>query len=161
MKTKTLLFTCLLLGISAISLSAQDWPPVPEPTGTKSITFATDWWWGYSVPVFCADENGNFVQVDFLQGTAYAHCTWHYVDGVYQWARVSSHGEAVGESGEVFRIHEIDKEIVAQGINPWHYNFIGSEGTQYIGTLVWDFINDPDMENLIVEKAVCLEKKKK
>jgi hypothetical protein len=133
-------------------LSAQ-WPDT-LPSGTKSITFVVEW--NIFTPVFCDGQ-----QVDYLQGTAIAHCQWHFKNGNYVGATVNSHGTATGMYGEEFKIQEKDKEIEAKGINPWHINLIGNMGHHYIGDITWDFVNDPNMENLIIGKALCLEKKVK
>jgi hypothetical protein len=156
MKTKKFLLLCLFIGIGMTKLYAQDWPPFVPPDGTKSMTFSSVWTWGYSTPVYC-----NNMQVDYVTGTAYAHCVWHYVGGVYVWARVSSHGVATGESGEVFKVQETDKEIESPLNRYLHVNLIGDRGSHYILFITWDLVNDPSMENPIVSKAVCVHSGKK
>lgn len=36
-----------------------------------------------------------------------------------------------------------------------NYNLIGNKGNQYVGTMIWDWVNDPLLENPAVIKAIC------
>jgi len=151
MKTKTFLFLCLLSGMGFIQLSAQ-----PDlPTGTKSISFTQEWSWGYSTPVIC-----NGVQVDYITGYPVAHVTAHFENGNFVFSNVITHGDVYGEHGEVFKLSELDKNLAAVGTT-WHFNLKGDRGNHYISAVTWDMINDPFMENLVIDKAVCVENGKK
>ena len=166
MKTKTFLLLCLFLSIGLTQLSAQnDFPPVIN--GTKSVAFTMNWDWigGYFTPVYCPNEQGVLEVADYVTGTLTAHAVWHFVNGQMRWYNVISHGEVIGESGETFTISEQDKGTYsAEGIDlgaTWHFNLKGDQGNHYLGSITWVGTADPDYENLIINKAVCVEKKKK
>jgi hypothetical protein len=146
MKTKTFLLLCLLSGIGLAQLSAQ--------SDTKSISYSEEWSWGYFTPVYC-----NGVQVDYVTGYPIAHVTAHFVDGTPVSSNVITHGEVYGEHGEVFKLSELDKNYI--GGTTWHFNLRGNLGNHYMGTVIWDWINDPYMANLVIDKAVCVENGKK
>ena len=152
MKTKTFLLLCLLSGIGLTWLSAQ---PVVE--GTKSIILCVDGY-PYWQPIYCNGE-----QIDYFTGTTSIHQVLHYVNGVPVFAINNVKGEATGEnSDEVFTVKENGlNNIVGQGISTWHFNLIGNQGSHYIGTMTWDWMNDPLGEHLIVDKAICVENRKK
>ena len=137
MKTKTLILLCLLLGIGFTQLSAQ------------SVSYYMEW--DYWTPIYC-----DGVQVDYVTGTATAHVVEHYTDGELVWLKMHSYGEVTSESGEVFTLHnDQTKEDLTEVT--WHFNLDGENGTHYIGSFYWNFIEDPDMENLIVNQSVCIE----
>ncbi|MCD4723681.1 MAG: hypothetical protein K8R63_02475 [Bacteroidales bacterium] len=138
MKTKTFILACLFLGIGFTQLSAQ------------SIVVNTTW--DYWCPIYC-----DGVQVDYLTGTAIAHCVFHYdANGDLVWGNYTIRGEATStNTDEDFSIKEKDK-YDSSGIITWHYNLKGNDGSHYIGSFEWDMINDPDMLNLTINNAVCL-----
>ena len=89
MKTKTFILACLFLGIGFTQLSAQ------------SIVVNTTW--DYWCPIYC-----DGVQVDYLTGTAIAHCVFHYdANGDLVWGNYTIRGEATSDyTGEDFSIKE-------------------------------------------------------
>ena len=138
MKTKTLFLLCLLLGFGFTQLSAQ------------SVNYTMEW--EYWTPIYCGG-----VQVDYVTGTATAHVVEHYTDGELVWLKMHSCGEVTSESGEVFTIHnDQTKEDMTEGICTYHFNLDGEDGTHYIGSFTWDWINDPYMENMVIEQSVCI-----
>jgi hypothetical protein len=127
MKTKAFLFIFLLFGISMAQVSAQG-----------SDTRAWQGWFqsSYYTPVFCGD-----VMVDYLEGGV---ISVHYVvfrrDGKYQWETDKLKGEVTSQTGEVFKISELDKTYFTDHwYVTWHYNLIGNRGTHYIGTLTYSY----------------------
>jgi hypothetical protein len=161
MKTKTFFLICLLSGIGLTRLSGQVFPPVVE--GTKSVAFTMEWDWigGYFTPVFCPNKQGVLEQVDYVTGSVTAHAVWHFVNGNKMWYNVITRGDVEGTSGEVFTISEQDKgSWTTEGDDlgaTWHFNLKGDQGNHYLGSVTWD----PGMPDLIINKAVCVENKKK
>ena len=127
MKAKKILMLCLLLGIGVTKLSAQTyvytWPDAP-----------------YYTPVFCDD-----VLVDELNGTVTWHAVWHCEGDVLIFANITAHGTATGTNGETFKVHEKDMEQTSEGYNIYHVNLKGDNGNHYIGTILFDFSNYPEL----------------
>jgi len=104
-------------------------------TGTISGYHEFD---NYELPVFCNNE-----QVDVLLGKLYVHYEQHWNNGNFMWANHEIKGEAVSTSGsgEVFKLidipHKYDPNLAFQYET---YNYIGNQGTHYVGTLAWDNI---------------------
>jgi hypothetical protein len=165
MKTKTFVLLCLFLSIGLTRLSAQAFPPVVE--GTKSVAFTMEWDWigGYFTPVYCPDDQGVLVQVDEVTGSVTAHAVWHFVNGQMLWYNVITRGEVEGKYGEAFTLSEQDKgKFSAEGADlgaTWHFNLKGDKGNHYLGSITWAGETDPNFEYLIINKAVCVDKKKK
>jgi hypothetical protein len=150
MKTKTFFMLCLLSGMGLTQLFAQ--PPV-VPDGTKSVSFKFEITVPIWTPLYC-----NGVLVDNLGGTLKLHHIWHYIDGVDIWCIVKAEGVLTGQhTGEVF----IYKEITQRHFHydncflTFHYNAKGDQGNHLTGSMTYDFCNDPNMENLVINKAVC------
>lgn len=141
MKTKTLLLICLLLGIGSTQISAQ----------TKTVKIEGFVPNGYWIPIFCGD-----VQVDFLAGDFSYKVEIHYIDGIPTWQLGQVKGQLTSSTGEVFKLKETDmKHGYYGGDMTFNYNLIGNKGTHYIGTMIWDWVNDPLLENPTVIKAIC------
>lgn len=86
------------------------------------------------------------------------HQVWHYTDGLDIWCIVKAEGELTGQNtGEVFTYKEIDLRHFHYDncVLTFHYNARGDQGNHLIGTMTWDFCNDPNMQNLTIEKAIC------
>jgi hypothetical protein len=68
-----------------------------------------------------------------------------------------SHGEATSSYPpfEVFKLSGLDHVGHLATVDKFRCNFVGTLGTHYIGFFIWDFTNDPNMENIISTKAVC------
>ena len=149
MKTKTLFFVCLFLGIGLTQLFAQVPPPPDNKNGTGTVSGYHEYDdWAY--PVFC-----NGLQVDQLEGTIYVHYEVHFNNGNFVWALHVVSGELASTnpgSTEVFKIHDIphkydpNKEFQYES-----YNFIGNQGSHYVGKLAWNNIT----WELTIVKAVC------
>jgi hypothetical protein len=165
MKTKTVLLICLLGSFGIIRLSAQVFPPVVE--GTKSVAFNMEWDWigGWFTPVYCPNEQGELIIADEISGSVSAHAVWHFVNGNMVWYNVITRGEVEGKSGEKFTLSEQDRgKFSAEGIDlgaTWHFNLKGDQGNHYLGSITWLGEVDPNFDNLIINKAVCVEKRKK
>ena len=145
MKTKTLLLLCLLLGIGLTQVSAQN---DKNGNGALSLYGVWDWYWQ---PVYC-----NGVQVDNLSGTV----TWHAIFIHKNWVPMKSNAHYSGVvhgdwTGENFKLSETDKQDYITGILTWHFNLIGDKGSHYIGSMTIDLINDPNGENIIIDKMIC------
>ena len=137
---------CLLSGIGLAQLSAQTGSVVTKVSGLE----------GYAEYVVnCNDE------VDVLSGVYSMTYIWHYKDGNFIWGTSCVRVEAISENtGEIFTGHANYKYTEATGLNTWHLNFIGNMGTHYIESFTWNAITDPDMEHIVVNKVVCIEKGK-
>jgi hypothetical protein len=142
MKTKTFFVLCLFIGMATFRLSAQ-------PDLTKS--FAMKETWMLWTPVFCDGQ-----VIDYVSGIVEANSVYHFAGGILLWATISSHGEVTGQSGEVFKVMEKDRNIFPLGIDPYHINLKGDQGNHYILSLIYDFANDPAGEHMTVLKAVCV-----
>jgi len=146
MKTKTFLCLCLLLGIGLTPLSAQT-----QSVATKEIS-EIDFW---ETVINCDGET------DVLIGTYSMTYIWHYNNGNFVWGKSSLKVEATSEdTGEIFTGHANYKHTEATGLVTWHFNFNGNMGTHYIESFTWNSITDPDMEHIVIDKVVCIEKGK-
>ena len=129
MKAKVFLFVCFFIGISTISVDAQD----------KANKADQDWVVGtYYSPVFC-----DGVMVDYLEGGT---IMVHYVFRMFKNGKLLAKeidqikGEVLSSSGETFTIRETDKYIYDDNwVLTWHYNLIGNQGTHYTGTLTYNY----------------------
>lgn len=136
MKTKTLLFLCLFLGLGLTQLSAQN-----KAVQYKVMDAE------YHTAAFCGG-----VQVAFLQGTARLHIVYHE-DFKSGWFEIDQYkGEAVSVgftdengnfvpgTGEDFEVKEIDHfSFPNYPYVMWHYELKGNKGTHYIGFLYFDW----------------------
>jgi hypothetical protein len=140
----------LLLDFGLLQVSAQY--PVP-PDGTKSVQFRLINVPGVQ-PVYC-----DGVLVDMLTGTWSCHAVWHYVDGNWIWGASHVSANYVSDfTGEVFTDLEHDPMYNHNDcLVNYNFNMKGNKGSHYISSITWDLCNDPNMENLIVHKAVCVE----
>lgn len=141
MKTKTFLFMCLLVGIGWTQISAQ----------TKTVKIEGFVPNGYWIPIYCGDA-----QVDFLAGDFTYKVEIHYIAGIPTWQRGQVRGQLTSSAGEVFKLKETDMKHDYYGCDmTLNYNLIGNKGNHYIGTLIWDWCNDPLLMNPTVIKAIC------
>jgi hypothetical protein len=106
MRTKTILFLCLLLGIGLTKLSAQNGK---DGTGSVVSYYPNGDFW---TDIWC---DGVFV--DFIVGEATGHVVDHYKNNVFQWEDWTYRGTAIGLHGDIYTFDEIDKfDIPKQGI---------------------------------------------
>lgn len=142
MKTKTFLLICMLSGIGLNQISAQNGK---DGTGSTSSYYV---WDQFEMPVYC-----NGVLVDYLVGSVAYHEIIHFKDGVWVWIINQDKGEAISSfTGEVFKVKEngrTDKGITSAILKG---NYIGSKGSHYIMTVLWDFITG----EITYIKTVCL-----
>lgn len=149
----SLLFACSKSDDPVVAGSQQSLKSI-NAKGTGSVS--TFWVWdSYWQPVYCGDE-----MVDYLIGTANVHTLLHLKNGNPIFENVHIEGLVYSpNSKEEFKLSEHDKLDYASGILTWHFNLIGNYGTHYIGTMSWDYVNDPNMEHIVIGKAMCLENK--
>jgi hypothetical protein len=145
MKTKTLLFICLLIGVGLTQLSAQNGN---DGTGVVNITIPTDYW----LPVY---SDGN--QVGDLGGVVKWHAQFFYKDGIL--VRVFSHIKDIMvenfNTGEIFKCHELLKTDLVDVFSTDRFNLIGDQGTHYIGYMtIHDWSNDNPYGILTIEKVI-------
>src|SRR5512133_2793128 len=145
MKTKAFFVLCLLAGIVALPLSAQN------SNSSDSKTFQGWFMSSYWSPVYCGDS-----LVDNLSGgTISVHYVAHIEDGKYRWETDQIKGEVQSQTGETFQIREVDKYTVTDHwVLTWSFNLIGDGGTHYIGTLTLDYGTGV----ITVGKTVCIYK---
>lgn len=144
MKTKTFFMLCLFLGIGLTQLSAQ---PAAPPNGTGTIKFTVEIN-PYTSPAYC---NGELADEITGSGTTYALV--HYKDGNKVWFNYHYIGTATSDyTGEVFQVKENDyKQYQSETIWAFHVNFIGNQGSHYIGAWTVDWGNG----TVTIDKAVC------
>ena len=135
------LATALLLFFCSFSIIAQSQKAL-DNRAVVTIEEWTDYW----QPVIC-----DGVQIDYLTGSVLQHKVYHYKDGELVKQETHTYGEVISTGGEVFKLNEKDKEFVTEGSVVWHFNLVGNQGSHYIGTMYWDYINDI----FIVDKAIC------
>lgn len=141
MKTKAFLMICLTIGLGLSQVSAQTRNGKIEGTVPG----------GYFIPVYC-----DGALVDYITGDFSYKVEIHYIDGIPTWQLGHLKGQGASSSGELFSIKETDKKHgYFGGDMTLNFNLIGSKGSHYIGTLVWDWFNDPYLENPVVVKAIC------
>jgi len=141
MRTKTFLLMCLLICIGLTQISAQ----------TKTVKLEGFVPNGYFIPIFC-----DGTQVDYLAGDFSYQVEIHYVDGIPIWQHGQVKGQLTSSSGEFFKLKETDMKHAYYGCGmTLNYDLIGNKGNHYIGTLIWDFCNDPLLQNPTVIKAIC------
>lgn len=141
MKTKVFLLGCLFLGITAVSVQAQD----KSNRAEQSWTVGTFW-----SPVVCGGQ-----LVDVLEG---GEITAHTISRTFKKGSilvkeiVQIKGTVTSKSGEVFKIKEFDKwNKTVHWEGYWRYNLIGDQGSHYIGTLYYDYSTG----KITVGKTVC------
>jgi hypothetical protein len=152
MKTKTFLLLCLCLGIGLTQLTAQVLPP-DIPTGTKSVSFRFEVTTTFWTPLYCGDE-----LYDILGGTLKLHHIWHYDNGLDIWCVYQAEGELTGKNtNEVFKYKENGQRHFHHDncFVTFTYNAKGNKGTHLTGSMTWDFCTDPDMENMVIDRAIC------
>ena len=148
MKTTTFFFLCFSFGIGLTHLSAQNGN---NGDNNKSVKISRVF--NYWQPVVC---NGS--EIDWLLGTTTLSGIQHFKDGVAIWEYFRNSGVVNSTvSTEEFRVKEVDKQYVVGNDNPyyvtWHFNLIGDQGSHYIGYMTWDLrINE-----MTVDKFVCVE----
>jgi len=146
MKTKTLYSLCLFMCMALAQISAQS--PVVT-TGAKPVSFKGDLAQGAFAPVYC-----DGALTDYLTGPITFHDVWHYIDGLDIWCIYQINGVFTSQiTGEVFVYKEMGEKHLNYDncIITWPFNMRGDQGTQYIGTLTWDFCSNI----FYVDKAVC------
>jgi hypothetical protein len=148
MKTKTLLFVCLLLGMSLTQVSAQKWPKGShnEPL---FFTYTGEW------PIEC-----DGVLVDMLAGELRYHLSQYCVPGpdgadVSIWSIQKFSGTLTSIwTGEVFIAQEVDKYNIplrSPGIYTWHGIYKGNRGHTYI---LWGGFDTSTWE-IYFDKSIC------
>jgi hypothetical protein len=156
MKSKTILFLCLFLGIGLTHLNAQmDWHMNAEGTGVLITTFE----FPFTVNAWCGD---NTQPADVLTGMVTSHNVYHFKRWVYTGANEHYFGGELlsSKSDEVFKFMEKDHamkivmngDIMIYGVDTFRYNCIGNEGTHYVGTCTF---NIPTQTLVSVDKAIC------
>ena len=141
MKTKTFLFICLLMSTGWTQISAQ----------TKTVKLEGIVPNGYFIPIFCDGTLSDYLTGDFSYQVEI-----HYVDGTPTWQLGQVKGELTSSTGEIFKLKETDmKHGYYGGDMTLNYNLIGNRGNHYVGTMIWDWFNDPLLENPTVIKAIC------
>jgi len=153
MKTKTLLFLCLLLGIGLTKLSAQASPPPDNKNGTGAVVtkLANIGWW---TPVYC-----DGVQVDLIEGMGDGQYIDHYKDGVDQRQNLVS-WSGVGTSdwtGETFTFSEQDNNFYSDKLDTWvikvNTHVKGSKSSLYNISFLWTL--DGNTWVVSVKNATC------
>ena len=153
MKTKTLLLSCLLLGIGLTVASAQG----SKGDDNRAISSKTIIYGGW-IPAYCDGFHED------LYSNLEVHLIDKYKDGeqitqISQW-----NGETMSSTGEVFKWSEVDKYVVVDVVAnmpidlTFHINLIGDQGSHYIlsGTVKYY----PPV-TITIDKAVCIEKQNK
>jgi hypothetical protein len=148
MKTKTFFLICLLSSIGLTQLSAQG---DQKGSDTRSYSFRGEL--PYWFPVYC-----DGVQIDYLSAIVDAHGVEHFVNGVPVWAQAHIKDDIISESGEVFKLHEINKLYFP---DPYVYicsqtNLIGNNGSHYIAKQTW-YLDG----TYTIDKALCLDNGRK
>lgn len=142
MKAKIILMVCLLIGISSMSVSAQD----KANNAADQGWFTTTYW----SPVYC-----DGVMVDLLEGgEVTVHYVFRYVNNGPVLAKEIDQvkGTVTSQSGEVFKIRETDKYFYTDHWElTWHYNLIGNMGNHYIGSITYNY----QTGEITVGKTVC------
>lgn len=140
MKTKTFLLLCLFLGIGLTQLSAQTPPSNKNGNGAIVDTREFD---NFSFPVYC-----DGVIVDVLYGTVFIREVIIWKNGVWIKGnhRYSASDFKSSISDEVFKVIIIDHCVNTGGANPegtgsLKVNFIGDQGSHYIGNFNYTFPN--------------------
>jgi hypothetical protein len=138
MKTKSfLMIFCLFAGTALMSLNGQ-----------KSMNKSVSHWEtaDYFTYVVC-----DGYLVDIVTGVVKVHAVTHFKDGEMVWEISQFKGDVVGESGEVFKMKELDKEYAETNSVTWRYHLKGNEGSHYIGTLTLNMTT----WRITVGKTVC------
>ncbi len=145
MKTKTLFLFCLTIGVGLTQLSAQN-----GKNGTGAVSY--DWeFTAYSQAIIC-----DGVEIDNLSGTVIAHEVDHAKDGEWVKSTWRYDGVVNSESGEKFTISAPAKADYIGMVNTWHFNFIGNNGSHYIGDITVNWAAEPWV--VTIDKAICLDK---
>lgn len=141
MKTNVFLMLCIFIGITSISVSAQD-----KANKAEQGWFTTTYW----SPVYCDGE-----MVDLLKGGELrVHYVFRFVNNGLIVAKEIDQikGSVTSVSGEVFKIRETDKYFKTDHWEvTWHYNLIGDQGNHYIGWITMNFLTN----EITVGKTVC------
>lgn len=122
---KNLLFMiiCLFVGAGLNQLTAQNLNP-------EGNSFWIEESWG--TIVWCDGIN-----VDFIYGTMKVHAVEQYKDGILQRQIVQALGEATSwVTGEEFKYMEVGKWYPLEEKSTFHYNFLGKNGSHYMGSYV-------------------------
>jgi hypothetical protein len=130
MKTKTLLLSCLFLGLGLTQLCAQ----------TKSVPFMYSSNGGFELPVYCDGAIGVVDHV--ILGDFTNRGVFHYENGVAVWV-----------SGTY---KETDTRTLLGGFTyTANFNLIGNMGHHYIGTYIVEFSDSQYILHPTVIKAIC------
>jgi hypothetical protein len=144
MKTKSFLFLCLIISIATTRTFAQ-------LGGLERLhTFSE---WGIEHSWFNVECNG--VPVETFTGDTEIHYVRHFEDGIYVYYIAQLKGEFTSESGEVFKISEVDNWTRSNQVLTFHGNLVGNRGTHYILSGTMYFLPKP--ATWTIDKAVCLE----
>ena len=152
MKTKSILFLILFLGIGLTKLSGQLPPVIPD--GTKSVV------WTFSYP-WVEYVSCNGIE-DVLEGIVTFVETDLFKNGEIIRGNNHGYGTLKNADGEEFEIHINVKGQLPVDENgnymngSFHYNIVGGNGAIYIGA--FSFYDDGAF---IIDKAVCPGNKKK
>ena len=140
MKTKNIfLIVCILAGTALLPLSAQKNDTSSDAFWVQSVYYYT--------PVRC---DGAFV--DWVEGEFKIHVVNHYKDGVWIFQRLQISGVGTGYlSGETFKFKMKEKYSDVTGMDTWHYNLKGDEGSHFIGSMTYDYSTG----SFTVNKTVC------
>jgi hypothetical protein len=148
MRTKTFLLFCLFMGMGLTQLSAQVPDPPDNKNGTGTVTGYHEYE-GYLLQAYC-----DGVLAEELEGTLYVHYQVHFKNGNFVWALHECSGEFISTSGsgEVFKVHDIPHKYDPNMEFQYEsYNFIGNQGSHYVGKLAWNNIT----WELTIVKAMC------
>ncbi|OFY60137.1 MAG: hypothetical protein A2V50_07155 [Bacteroidetes bacterium RBG_19FT_COMBO_42_10] len=147
MKTKTFLLLCLFSGIGLTQLSAQN-----GKNGNGAVTYL------YTCDDFFQPVvNNDGVEIDYIVGTV----TWHIVDFYKDGYNYYSIGH--GKDVDIHSNYPPYETFTFSGSNAWeassmtttrHFNLKGSNGSHYIGQVLFDLSNYP-LIKMSVEKLVC------
>ena len=140
MKAKIFLIVCTFMCVTWIYSTAQD----KANNGWQYWTQSTYW-----TPVWC-----NGVEVDMLEGGEIrVHIVGRSFNNGKLYKQVAQlKGEITSESGEVFKIREIDKWYATDShYVTWKYNLKGDMGSHYHGTVTINRVTG----EMTIGKTVC------
>lgn len=148
MKTKTLLFVCLFLGIGLTQLSAQN-----GKNGNGSTSEFFVWDGAYiDIPKECGSQ-----EYDRCYGTVNLHVVYFYVNGVSVAENCWYRGEVTNpRTKEVFELKDIYKSVYLDEGGYGHWNLKGNLGNHYIIFYFYDW----ESGSYTIEKAICNFKEK-
>jgi hypothetical protein len=131
MKTKTIFFLFLIMGIATTQFFAQQ-PVVVRPKSLLTIKVWPD--------VQNAYYSGE--QVESLQGNLTMYNVLRFKHGNLDWENMCVFNEAENDNAnEVFTIrgNDFNKDLNAANS---HLNLIRNQGTAYIGSVKWDWLKN-------------------